>query len=195
MRKITHIALAAVLAAMCVLPAAGQSYKKNKVIHDPEPLTFSRKIDLDINSDKKFDPNLHELLRGWNYSDRDDRVDYLFHHDMWGENYIEYDGSFYNLQADRESFNLWIRMRLHYHSPYRLVLEAYDITLFGSKDPVLKLSEKDDKLNRPWLWRVFHNIETVDKERKIAEECFNLVADSLEDFLKDGPPMKLHRVD
>ena len=115
----------------------------------------------------------------------------MFHHDLWGENYIKYDGSFYNLQADKECFNLWIRMKLIYRDSHKLDLVAYEFTAFGKKDPVMKLSVNADRLNRPWLWRVFHNIDTVDKQRKIAVECFNLVADSLEEFLKDGPPMEL----
>ena len=196
MKKIIHIALAAALAAMCVLPAAGQSYKASKVREksEPEPLTFSRNIDLELFSNKQFDPNLSDLLRGWKYSNGDDNVDYLFYQDFWGENYIQYHGSFYNLQAHKESFELVIWFKLHYRSSYRLVLEGYDITAFGGRDLVLHLSSFDDRFNRPWLWRVFHDIETVDKQREIAKDCFNRVADSLEEFLRDGPPMELVRV-
>ncbi len=197
MRRYLHIVVAAFLAAMCVIPAAGQSYKASKVREksEPEPLTFSRNIDLELFSDKKFDPNLSGLLRDWKYSDGNDIVEYIFHNDFDDDNFIQYHGSFYNLQASEEPFNLVIWFKLHYRSPYRLVLEGYDITAFGKKDPFLKLSAYDDKFNRTWLWRVSHNIETVDKQREIAKECFNRVADSIEVFLKDGPPWELQLVD
>lgn len=185
MRPILHIALAATLAAICVLPVSGQDYRRNKVRVEPEPLTFTRIITVS----KELNPNLFELTRGWDLAKGS--VDRGVYFNAFDDNYIHYWGNFNNLNAKKENYDLLIRMKLFYLGPYNLELLAYDITSFGDKHPVMHLSAKDDRFNRPWLWRVLHDIETVDMERKAAEECFNMVADSLEEFLKDGPPLEL----
>lgn len=189
MRRSLHIVIAAALAAICLLPAAGQNYKRNKVKAEPEPLSFSRII----TSDKEFDSDLFNLTLDWNSSMCGfDRLSYW---DSDGDNYLSYAGRFENLTADNELFDLCMWLKLVYDNPRQLELIAYNIISFGDKDPIMKLSSKDDRINRPWLWRAFHNIDTIDKQRKIAEECFNLVADSLEEFLRNGPPMELQRID
>ena len=77
-------------------------------------------------------------------------------------------------------------MKLHYKNQYELELEAYEVTTFGERHPVTHLSSTDDKLNRTWLWRVMHDKETIELQRKTAEDYFNLIADSLQRFLLHG---------
>ena len=189
MRRSLHIVITAALAAICVLPAAGQNYKRNKVKAEPEPLTFSRII----MSDKEIDPNLRETTRGWDSNEC--RIETITYWDTFDDNYMSYVGRFDGLNADEEVFDLVIWMKLIYENPHKLTLHAYEITAFSAKHPVMDLSVNDTRLNRPWLWRAFHNIDTIDKQRKIAEDCFNYVADSLEDFIRNGPPMELQRID
>ena len=40
-----------------------------------------------------------------------------------------------------------------------------------------------------------HDKETVELQRKTAEECFIFVADSLEDFLRNGPKAESQLLD
>ncbi|MBO4230859.1 MAG: hypothetical protein J5886_04195 [Bacteroidales bacterium] len=197
MKRISYIALAAVLAAMCVLPAAGQSYKASKVRgkSEPEPLTFSRTI----TTNRMMNSDLFNLTRGWDSAEG--HVDNGLYFNAFEDNYMLYEGEFRGLNAKKENYDLWIRMKLYYMGPYRVDLFAYEIITFGDKHPVDQLSLSDDKLNRTWLWRVMHDKETIEMQRNTAEECFNFIADSLEEFLLHGPTkeydpqMELERID
>ena len=191
MRKITHIALAAALAALCVLPAAGQSYKASKVREksEPEPLSFSRSI----TTRKTISTNLRECTSGWKIKECE--LDNGTYWNAFDDNYIRYDCVFYNLSAEKENYDLWIQMKLYYRGPNELELTAYKFTLFGNRHPVMQLSSEDDYFNRTWLWRVMHDKETVELQRKTAEECFIIVADSLEDFLRNGPKAESQLLD
>ena len=191
MRKITHIALAAALAAMCVLPAAGQSYKASKVREksEPEPLTFSRVI----SSRMQLNSNLRETTRGWDI--KSCGVETVTYWNTFGDNYMLYTGHSHSLTANKEEYNLLVWFKLFYRDSHELELFAYEITAFGKRHPVMNLSSSDDKLNRTWLWRIMHNKETVELQREAAEEYFNKVADSLEDFLRNGPKSESQLLD
>ena len=84
MRRCSHIVVAAFLAAMCVLPAAGQGYKANKVREksEPEPLTFSRII----STNKMLDSNLFKLTRGWDSAEG--HVDNGVYFNAFDDNYM-----------------------------------------------------------------------------------------------------------
>ena len=183
MRKITHIALAAALAALCVLPANGQSYKASKVREksEPEPLSFSRSI----TTRKTISTNLRECTSGWTIKECE--LDNGTYWNAFDDNYIRYDCVFYDLSAEKENYDLWIQMKLYYRGPNELELTAYKFTLFGNRYPVMHLSTTDDKFNRTWLWRVMHDEETIELQREIAKDYFNLIADSLQRFLRYGP--------
>lgn len=183
MRCCSHIVVAAFLAAMCVIPAAGQSYRQNKIKTkaEPEPLTFSRII----TSGTIINPNLRNTINGWN--SKKNGVEIVTYCNTFGENYLSCSGELYDLTAGKENYDLWIRLKLHYRNQYELELEAYEITTFGDRHPVMHLSTTDDKFNRTWLWRVMHDEETIELQREIAKDYFNLIADSLQRFLRYGP--------
>ena len=183
MRRYLHIVVAAFLAAMCVIPTAGQNYRASKVKEkaEPEPLSFSRSI----TSRKTINTNLRESTSGWEIKECD--LDNGTYWNTFDDNYIRYDCVFYGLSAEKENYDLWIQMKLFYKGPNEVELTAYSFTLFGNRHPVMQLTSGDDYFNRSWLWRVMHDKETVELQRKTAEECFNFVADSLEDFLRNGP--------
>lgn len=195
MKRILHIILAAGLAAFCVLPAAGQDFKQNrvkpanhKVKTEPIPLVLSKTIKLIT----PIDSNWSDVMYGWNNEALG--VDRLYHRHEFGKDYILYTGVCRGLVANKENFNLWMKLTLFLDDEFKLNLVASDISVFGHNDIGEILSTEDNRTNRPWLWRVFHNSDTIDKERTAAIDYFNMVAHSLEEFLLNGPPMDMKRV-
>lgn len=195
MRRFIHIVIAAVLAAFCVLPASGQDYKQNrvkptnhKVKTEPIPLVLSKTIELTTS----IDSNWSDVMYGWNNEALG--VDRLYHSREFGKDYILYTGVCRGSVANKETFNLWMKLTLFFDDEFKLDLVASDISVFSRKDFGEKLSTEDNRNNRPWLWRVFHNSDTIDKERAAAIDYFNMVADSLEAFLKDDSPLDLQKV-
>ena len=195
MKRILHIILAAVMATFCVLPATGQDYKQNRVksAHqkgktEPIPLVLSRTINLTI----PMDSNWSDVMYGWNNEALGIERDY--HSNEFGKDYILYTGICRGLIANKENFNLWMKLTLFLDDEFKLSFVASDISVFSRKDFDEKLSTGDDRTNRPWLWRVFHNSDTIDKERVAAQDYFDMVANSLEDFLHNGLPMEMKRI-
>ena len=187
MKKIIHIALAAAMAALCVLPAAGQSYKASKVREksEPEPLEFRRSFTLDGNNKDKGD--IYRFLYGWSSGI-----------DMEFVGSVGYDEKCYFLAINGLDFagkegHMTCSVNIHILND-GLTLELKDFSVGWNNHFIPDLSKQDDNFNRPWLWRVNHNPEVVQAARERCKEIFDTLCASMDKYLEEGPPMELQRV-
>ncbi|MBQ5979401.1 MAG: hypothetical protein IJL58_05225 [Bacteroidales bacterium] len=182
MKRILHIILAAVMAAFCVLPASGQSYKKNKVRTDPEPLEFRKVYWI---SSKNHDKVRKHLMK-WDCNKLDLSLTGFP---------VNSDGKCFHLNVDGVDFegvkgsitgtvNVIIT-----EGP--TVLELKDIHTYWRNHFYVDLSKEDNSFNRTWLWRVNHNPTIVEAARERCKELFEILCQSMDEYLKDGPPMEL----
>ena len=188
MRRLSHIAFAALLAAMCVLPAAGQNYKASKVREksEPEPLEFRKTFILD--SEKKAKREIYHDLNGWN-----PEFDMQFYGSVgFDEKHFSLDID--DLQLGKEKGWMSIAVVLHIING-GIILEFKDIAVAWRNHTHIVLSQKDDSFNRTWLWKVNHNPEVVQAARERSKEIFDTLCASLDKYLKEGPPWELQLVD
>lgn len=185
MKRTLHICIAAILAAICVFPAAGQSYKRNKVMTDPEPLEF-RKIYW-LKDKEKDKSDIYRDLYGWGEG---------FDLEFVGS--VGFDEKCYFLKAqglDFDGKDGRMTGSVNIHILYGgFVLELKDIAVGWGNHFISDLSKEDNSFNRPWLWRVNHNPETVEAARERSKEIFDTLCASMDEFLKNGPPMELKRI-
>lgn len=183
MRRSLHIVIAAALAAICVLPAAGQSYKKNKVRPEPELLTFSRRYDVYGKTQKE----LFWLTQKWPSSECG--AEYVMQSLDYG--WRSYHGHFNQLKFGDKTGNLILFIKLHFMDG-SVILDVYDVfaNWNNHRSYVSSLTTSDPLATS----RGVRN-KTLEYARDAAADCFNLVADSLEEFLRNGPPMELKRID
>ncbi|MBQ6186037.1 MAG: hypothetical protein IJK48_09235 [Bacteroidales bacterium] len=182
MKRILHIILAAVMAAFCVLPASGQSYKNYKVKTDPEPLVF-RKIYW-FNDQEKDKGDIYRDLYGWG-----EGLDLEF---VGG---VGFDEKCFFLKAQGLDFNgndghMTGSVNIHILEG-GFTLELKDIAVGWGNHFIPDLSKEDNSFNRTWLWRVNHNPEIVEAARGRCRELFETLCKSMDKFLEDGPPMEL----
>lgn len=182
MKRILHIILAAGLAAFCVLPAAGQSYKKNKVKTDPEPLEF-RQLYWYRNFDKDKGEIYRELYR-W---------DPVLPLEFVGS--VGFEGKYYFLDVQDLDFGK-VRGRMtasvNIHILYGgILLEFKDIAISWRNHIHIDLSKEDNSFNRTWLWRVNHNPEIIEAARIRCKDLFDTLSKSMDEFVEDGPPMEM----
>lgn len=186
MRRVLHIALAAAMAALCVLPAAGQSYKASKVREksEPEPLEFRKVFPLSQNDYKE----IRTRLMRWECPGYDLSLSGFP---------VNSDGKYMSLNVGGLDFD-GVKGSVSGSvgvliSGGMAILEFRNIYA-GWGTHLVEMSKRDDSFNRTWLWRVNHNKEIVQAARERCEEIFDTLCASLDDFLKDGPPMELQRV-
>ena len=187
MRRCSHIVVAAFLAAMCVLPAAGQSYKASKVREksEPEPLEFKRSFTLNGNNKDKGD--IYRYLYGWSSGI-----------DMEFVGSVGFDEKCYFLAINGLDFagkegRMTCSVNIHILAG-GLTLELKDFAIGWDNHFIPDLSKQDDKFNRTWLWRVNHNPEVVQAGRDRCREIFDTLCASLDNYLKEGPPLELQLV-
>ena len=173
------------MAAICVLPAAGQSYRRNKVKTEPDPLEF-RKVFLMQGQNEK---EQRELVNKWTFNDynlkftggsayRDGMVWFLSAHDL----------GFKKVRGTvMGNFNIL------FDDGY-MTLEFNNIAIDWKGHLILDMSTEDNSFNRPWLWRINHNPEIVQAARERCKEIFDTLCASMDEFLKDGPPMEMRRL-
>ena len=186
MRRLSHIAFAALLAAMCVLPAAGQNYKASKVREksEPEPLEFRKVYCLPSNGRKE----IRTALMRWEYHD--------FDMDLNGFP-VGSDGNYMSMNVnglDVNGIDGRIYGRVGIVITEGLVVLQLDNIHACWREHDVKMSRMDDRFNRPWLWRVNHNPEVVQAARERCKEIFDTLCASMDEFLKDGPPMEMRRL-
>ena len=186
MRRSLHIVIAAALAAICVLPAAGQSYKRNNVRPEPEPLVFRKVYSLPGENSK----DIYRLVAHWKCDD----YNIIFTGGGYG-----YESKGYYLSAHNQDFDKVIgtimgNVVLCFYDG-EMALEFNRISVDWNNHLILDMSKDDNRLNRPWLWRVNHNTKIVQTARDRCKEIFDHLCSSMDEYLRDGPPMELKRID
>ncbi len=188
MRRYLHIVVAAFLAAMCVIPAAGQGYRQNKVKTkaEPEPLVFRKTYMLDGKFRNKGE--IYRYLSGWSSGI-----------DMEFVGSVGFDEKCYflairGLDFARKEGRMTCSVNIHVLDG-GFTLELNDFSAGWNNHFIPDLSKQDDKFNRPWLWRVNHNPEVVQAARERCKEIFDTLCASMDKYLEEGPPMELLRVD
>lgn len=185
MKRIPHIVVAAALAALCVLPAAGQNYRRNKVINDPEPLEF-RKVYWISSKDRD---DIRQHLMKWDCR--------AFDLSLTGFP-TDSDGKYMHLNTEGLDFDgvegSLVGTVGVVITDGPMVLELKNIRAYW-RNHRIELSKQDDSFNRTWLWRVNHNPEIVQAARARCKEVFDTLCASMDKYLEDGPPMELLRVD
>lgn len=188
MRRFIHIVVAAFLAAMCVIPAAGQNYKSSKVREksEPEPLEFRKVFLMPGHKEKE----QRELINKWDFNDYNLKY-------TGGPAYC--DGMVWFLSAHDIDFKkvkgtVMGNFSILFNNGY-ITLEFNRIAIDWKGHLILDMSNGDDKFNRPWLWRVNHNPEVVQAARERCKEIFDTLCASLDNYLKEGPPWELQLVD
>jgi len=192
MRRILHIVVAAALVAMCVYPAAGQGYRKNKVKNDPEPLEIHRSYCIP----EKTRSQIWDYFSLW--GDTLPEVEYhssSFNNEWFtsGEYKRTYFGRFENLDFGRKRGTLSLIIDLViFPGSVDLVFRDIDVDC-GYLIYSGPLSKSDDSFNRTPQWLINHK-KVFDQARIRANECFEYVAASLEEYIKDGGAMEMKRI-
>ena len=182
MRRILHIALAATLAAICVLPASGQDYRRNKVRVEPEPLEFRKTYWLPGLSPR----DQRALMNKWDFKEYELK-------NTGGPAYndgLSYFLSVHNLDFKKVKGTVMGNVIFLFNEGY-LTLEFNNITIDWKNHLIIDMSQEDSRLNRPWLWRVNHNPVIVNTARERCREIFDTICASMDEFIKDGPPLEL----
>lgn len=184
MRRSLHIVIAAALAAICVLPAAGQNYKRNKVKAEPEPLEF-RKVYWISSKDND---GLRTHLMKWDCR--------AFDLSLTGFP-TNAEGKYMHLNTEGLDFNGVVGSITGKVGVLimdgAIVLEFKNIHAYWRNHFYVDLSKEDNSFNRTWLWRVNHNPEIVQAARERCKEIFDILCASMGEYLRDGPPMELQR--
>ena len=183
MRKITHIALAAALAAMYVLPANGQSYRRNKVKTEPEKLTFKATIPAPGKSQNE----LFWLFRKWDSMN----VGARFVLQSLDYEWQAYHGNYDNLRFGNKTGSLILFMKLIFTDDL-VTLDVYDVYAdWDNHRHYVSSLYSEDALNRGSR----HKSEIVKFARIESEKCFATILNSLVEYLHNDRPIELIRLD
>ena len=158
---------------------------KVKEKSEPEPLEFKRSFTLNGNNKDKGD--IYRYLYGWSSGI-----------DMEFVGSVGFDEKCYFLKVRGLDFagkEGRLTCSVNIHILYGgLILELKDFAVGWNNRFIPDMSKQDDKFNRPWLWRVYHNPEIVQAARQRCKEIFDTLCESLDEFLLDGPPMEMNRI-
>ena len=180
--------IAAVLAAMCVLPAAGQSYRRNKVKTEPEKLVLQKMIFIPYKNQKE----ILTLLSKWEDTLPEISLSYL-ERSYYKRPRNIYNGIFKDIGMGGRHGNLCSLIDISAMAE-GVELVFHDMFIvYNNNSWQGYLSTSDDRFNRSKLWLAVHKSE-FDQARIRASECFDYVASSLESFLNNGGPLEMKRI-
>lgn len=189
MKQSLHIMLAIVLAAMCVIPVSGQSFRRHKVKTEPEKLVISRMYSIPGKSRR----DISHLLYNWDGTipEVGDKTMHFGYDNIISTN--SYVGRFNNLDLGPKNGNLIVMVDIVIGSGCaQLVFRDIDVDCGYVIYPG-PLTESDDSFNRTSLWLIRHK-KVFAQARLRAQECFEYVASSLESYINDNGPLDLVRI-
>ena len=179
MRRILHIALAATLAAICVLPASGQDYRRNKVRVEPEQLTFNKEFEVP----GKKQTELFWLVKNWDSSE----IGAQFIMQSLDYEWQAYHWNYYNIQFGEKTGDIILFMKVFF-SDERVALNVYDVYVDWDNhrhwESSLYVSDTFSNHNKG-------KSKTLYLAEVEATKLFENISKSFEDFLKEGPSMEL----
>ena len=178
MRKMILAVIVALFAGCC-----GTCFGRNLV--EPDTLTFKKTYSMD-GRDKK---DLYGFLSGWPSTD----IGLEFSRYGTFDDWKKFRGRFWNVAFGNRTGDVFGDIYIVYRD------EEFDLvfTNIGAQwkyNFVLRLSTHDDCFKRTWYWRATHSAKLIEEIRKRSKTIFEMITASMDEYLKVGPPVELHRI-
>ena len=188
MKRFILILLLAVAGWFVAFPCSGQ-------LLEPEPLTYSKLYQLpgtDVRT-------IERMFIHWDA--KDCGLTYKGSYPVWeklesGATYVDrptFSGEYAGLDFGRTKGELDVTVDMKViDGAFWLVMKEVRAT-WGRHFREL-VSDRDDKFNRTWLWRVLRSRRTLEQIRLRAAEIFEQITASMDRFLAEGPPMEMREI-
>lgn len=178
MRKMILAVIVVLLAGCC-----GTCFGRKLV--DPKKLTFKKTYSMPGMTGEE----LYYLLRSW----EDQKIGLKCGNGYWAyksiENHIEFNGQILESTTADIDGDVNIAFR---DGEFDLIFT--NIGAVWKRIFVVRMSTHDDRFNRTWLWRAFRSQKILDQIRGRSAELFDVITASMDEYLKVGPPVELHKI-
>ena len=183
MRKVILAVIVALLAGCC-----GTCFGRK--LADPDTLTFRKTYSMPGMSEDE----LYIFSRGWPDKSGELRIKLVGTPlGYFGNSAKSYVGYFYGQKLSSTIADIHAYINLYFRDgEFDIVFT--DISASWRHNYIDHLSSRDDRFNRNVFWRMSYNQKILDQIRERSKELFELVVASMDEYLKVGPPVELHKI-
>ena len=174
-----------VIFAIVILLAGFSGTCFGRDLVNPDTLTFKKTYSMPgMTKDE-----LYEYVGRWKGEDirLDNRGGYSIYRER--DYHVKFDGQILESTTADIDGDVFLRFR---DGEFDLIFT--NIGAVWKNNFVVRMSTHDDRLNRPWLWRVLRSKKILNQIRVRSEELFKVITASMDHFLEVGPPVELRKI-